>query len=93
LIAGVLLFAAGWTSAAYLAINQTALQLNVDDDVRGRVLSIYLLTWGMLPVGQLAVGTLANLTSTPTALVTSCSFGLICIGLIARRYPSLRASM
>jgi hypothetical protein len=57
------------------------------------VLSIYLLTWGMLPVGQLAVGTLANLTSTPTALVTSCSLGLICIGLIARRYPSLRASM
>jgi hypothetical protein len=44
-------------------------------------------------VGQLAVGTLANLTSTPTALVTSCSLGLICIGLIARRYPSLRASM
>ena len=24
--------------------------------VRGRVLSIYLLTWGMLPLGQLAVG-------------------------------------
>jgi len=89
-IAAVLLFAAGWTSASYLAINQTALQLNVDDDVRGRVLSIYLLTWGMLPVGQLAVGTLANLTSTPTAMVTSCALALVSIALIARKYPSLR---
>jgi MFS family permease len=90
-VAAVLLFAAGGTSAAYLAINQTALQLHVDDDVRGRVLSIYLLTWGMLPIGQLAVGTLANLTSTPTAMVTSCLLALICIALITRRYPSLRS--
>ena len=92
-VAAGLLFAAGWTSASYLAINQTALQLNVDDDVRGRVLSIYLLTWGMLPVGQLAVGTLANLASTPAAMVTSCGLALICIGLIARHYPSLRRAV
>jgi MFS family permease len=88
--ATLLLFAAGWMSAAYLAINQTSLQLSVADEVRGRVLSIYLLTWGMLPLGQLAVGTLANATGTPAAMVTSCLAGLLCIGLIARRFPSLR---
>ena len=52
-IAVPLLFLAGWMSASFLAMNQTALQLNVEDEIRGRVLSIYLLTWGMLPVGQL----------------------------------------
>jgi len=41
-------------------------------------------------LGQLAVGTLANLTSTPTAMVTSCALALVCIALIARKYPSLR---
>lgn len=89
-LAVLLLFAAGWLSAAFLAINQTSLQLNVDDNVRGRVLSIYLLTWGMLPFGQLAVGALANLIGTPAAMVCSCIVALLCIGLIARRFPALR---
>ena len=88
-LAAALLFAAGWMSAAYLALNQTALQLNVDDEVRGRVFSVYLLTWGMLPVGQLAVGTLTRLTGTPLAVVCACGLSLVCIGLIVRRYPSL----
>jgi len=90
-VAAVLLFVAGAASSAYLAINQTQLQLNVEDEVRGRVLSVYLLTWGMLPLGQLFVGTLANVTSTPTAMVVSCSISVMCIGIIARRYPSLRS--
>ena len=85
----LLLFAAGWMSAAYLAINQTVLQLHVDDDVRGRVLSVYLLTWGMLPVGQLAVGALANFTGTPLAVVASCVLAVILIGAIAQRSPAL----
>jgi predicted MFS family arabinose efflux permease len=89
-LAAMLLFAAGWLSAAFLAINQTSLQLHVDDSVRGRVLSIYLLTWGMLPLGQLGVGGLANLIGTPAAMVVSCCVALGCIGMIAQRFPSLR---
>jgi MFS family permease len=81
----VLLFGAGWMSAAYLALNQTALQLNVDDEVRGRVQAIYMLTWGMLPLGQLAVGSLADLVGTPTAVAVACAIGLVAIGLISRR--------
>ena len=86
----LLLFAAGWMSAAFLALNQTALQLSVDDDVRGRVTSIYLLTWGMLPIGQLAVGALASEIGTPVAMVSSCVLALGLIALIAHRFPSLR---
>ena len=89
-VAAVLLFAAGWMSAAFLAINQTAMQLRVDDSVRGRVLSIYLLTWGMLPIGQLAVGALADRLGAPWAVVVACVLSLGCIAVVARRYPSLR---
>lgn len=85
----VLLFAAGWTSAAYLALNQTVLQLHADDAVRGRVISVYMLTWGMLPVGQLLVGTLADITGTPAAVALSCAAALVCIIAIARRSPAL----
>jgi hypothetical protein len=86
----VLLFASGFMSAAYLALNQTSLQLNVDDAVRGRVLSVYLLTWGMLPVGQLFVGGLASIFGTPLAVVIACALALASILFIARRFPALR---
>jgi MFS family permease len=80
-----LLFVAGWTSAAYLALNQTVLQLHVDDAVRGRVISVYMLTWGMLPVGQLLVGTLADITGTPAAVAIACALSILFILGIARQ--------
>jgi MFS family permease len=89
-LAVILLFVAGWMSASFLAINQTAVQLSVDDDVRGRVLSIYLLTWGMLPIGQLAVGGLASVLGTPWAMVASCLASIACVLYIVRRFPALR---
>ncbi|HEY7033683.1 MAG TPA: MFS transporter [Thermomicrobiales bacterium] len=89
-VAAPLLFLAGLMSASFLAVNQTALQFRVDDAVRGRVLSIYLLTWGVLPLGQLAVGALADVVGAPLAVAGACVISLVCIALIARRYPALR---
>ncbi len=89
-VAAALLFAAGWMSAAFLALNQTALQLRVDDAVRGRVFSIYLLTWGMLPLGQLSLGLTADRIGAPLATAGICVLALGCIGATARRFPALR---
>jgi predicted MFS family arabinose efflux permease len=89
-LAVLLLFAAGWMSASFMAITQTALQLRVDDDVRGRVLSIYLATWGMLPFGQLVIGAVADRIGAPFAMTGACSAALIGIGIITRRYQLLR---
>jgi MFS family permease len=89
-LAVLLLFAAGGMSAAFMALAQTALQLRVDDDVRGRVLSIYLTTWGMLPFGQLAVGAIAERVGAPLAIAGACAVALVGIGLIARHYRMLR---
>jgi MFS family permease len=91
LLATLLLFIAGLMSAAYMAINQTVLQLKCDDDVRGRVLSIYLLTWGMLPLGQLPLGALADRIGAPTATAIACTIALGFIGLMALRFPALRS--
>lgn len=85
-LAVALLFATGWMSACFLAISQTLLQLRVDDHVRGRVFSIYLLTWGLMPVGQLSVGALANQIGAPLAMVVACSLSLVFIAIVALRY-------
>ena len=88
--AGLLLFLAGIVSAAYMAVNQTVLQLRVADEVRGRVLSIYLLTWGMLPLGQLPIGALADAVGAPLATAAASVIAVAFIILLAIRYPSLR---
>lgn len=90
LLATLFLFIAGLMSAAYMAINQTVLQLKVEDDVRGRVLSIYLLTWGMLPLGQLPLGALADRFGAPSATAIACAIALGIVALLALRFPSLR---
>ena len=92
LLALPVLFAAGFTSAAFMALNQTTLQLSVDDARRGRVLSIYLLTWGMLPFGQLGIGAFAGAVGAPEALAVACCLALVAIALIVWRVPSLRAA-
>jgi predicted MFS family arabinose efflux permease len=85
-----LLLVAGWASAAFLAINQTLVQLNVEDNVRGRVMSVSLLTWGVMPIGQLGVGALADGIGAPWAMALACVAALICIAVIAMKFPSLR---
>jgi MFS family permease len=85
-----MLLIAGWMSAAFLAINQTLVQLNVDDEVRGRVMSVSLLTWGVMPFGQLALGAAAEPLGAPLAMTLFCIVALVSIGYIALRFPSLR---
>ncbi|HUG15051.1 MAG TPA: MFS transporter [Thermomicrobiales bacterium] len=89
-VAAGLLFIAGLISAAFMAINQTVLQLKVEDEVRGRVLSIYLLTWGMLPLGQLPIGALAQRVGAPIATALACAIAAALIALIALRNSPLR---
>jgi len=90
MVALPLLFLGGFASATFLAMNQTALQLRVDEDKRGRVFSIYLLTWGLLPLGQLPTGLVAEAASAPIAVAGASTLALIGIALVAWRYPSLR---
>lgn len=85
-----LLLISGWMSAAFLAINQTLVQLNVDDEVRGRVMSVSLLTWGLMPFGQLALGAVADPLGAPLAMLIFCVVAVILIAYIAFRFPSLR---
>ncbi|MBA7711415.1 Enterobactin exporter EntS [subsurface metagenome] len=55
----ILLFV-GVVNTAYLSINNTLLQINSEDKVRGRVMSIFVMTFGLVGVGVLLVGELAE---------------------------------
>jgi predicted MFS family arabinose efflux permease len=64
-----ILMITGAAQMAYLTTNQTILQLTIDDEMRGRVMGIYMLSQGMMPLGGLIGGGLADATSAPTAVM------------------------
>lgn len=90
--AAVVLLLTGTLSAGFLATNQTMLQLRADDQIRGRVLAVNQITWGLLPFGQLPLGLLADVIGAPAATSIACIAALALILLIASRIPVLRRS-
>jgi MFS family permease len=64
----VLLVGVGAAQMAYMTTNQTLLQLSIPDELRGRVMGIYMLNQGLLPVGTLFAGVLADVASAPMAV-------------------------
>lgn len=89
---GILLLLSGTLSAGFLATNQTILQLRSDDAIRGRVLAVNQITWGLLPMGQLPLGLLAEITGAPLATTLACTAALLLIGLTFSRIPALRGA-
>lgn len=63
-----LLFAAGFFSAMYLNIGMTTLQMQVPDDLRGRVMGVWSMTWFLASVGALPAGAVAEVLGAPLSV-------------------------
>ena len=87
----LLLFIAGFGIMVQMAASNTILQTIVDDDKRGRVMSLYTMAFmGMAPLGSLLAGIIAARFGASNTLIFS---GLCCIiasVIFACRVPSLR---
>ncbi len=53
------------------ALNSTLIQLSTPDEYRGRVFSVYSLTWGLQPLGSLFLASLAEGLGAPIAVAIS----------------------
>ena len=88
------LFAAGFGMIVQMAASNTVLQTLVDDDKRGRVMSLFMMAFlGMLPWGSLMVGALADRIGVHWTLMLE---GAACLAgtlAFARRLPRLRAAI
>jgi MFS family permease len=85
------LFGTGFASAIYQAANNTLLQSIVPDALRGRVLSAYILTWGVMPLGTLPLGWLADQAGAPTAVGLAGALVVLFSAAVALRLPAVRA--
>ena len=87
--AGIALMLMGFAQAIYLAMIQTILQLIVPHRLRGRVLSIWMLGWGLTPVGLLPLSAVAENFGTPVAMQIAGVFAVAIAVSIMLLMPSL----
>jgi MFS family permease len=92
LLSLVLLVLIGATQMLYFTTNQALIQLSTPDELRGRVMGVYMLNQGLVPFGSLFAGVLAGLLGAPDAVLL---MGLLVAGLAlfaAFNFRGLRAS-
>jgi MFS family permease len=87
----IVLVFVGFGMMVQMASSNTILQTIVEDDKRGRIMSMYTMAFqGMMPFGSLIAGTLASRVGVPETLFLG---GLVCIiasAVFTSRLPALR---
>jgi MFS family permease len=82
----------GWGFMVMLNMAQTLIQVNVSDHLRGRVMGIYSFTFfGMMPVGALLGGVLAQWTNEPLAVSIVGFVSLIFAIFVFFTFPRVKA--
>ena len=89
-VALVVLVAIGVFQIFYMATTNTMLQVIVPDHLRGRVMSIYMLDRGLMPIGQMTAGVSAHWIGAP-ATVSYMGLAVIVLAIVlAWRAPVVR---
>ena len=93
ILSSVCAFGVGVCVVAYQTQNQTLLQLLAPREMRGRVMSIFLLNRGMVPLGTFVAGVLAEHLGGPAALqiMSLAVLGVVVlVSLLTPRFLKLR---
>ena len=86
-----LMFVAGLGMMMQMASSNTLLQTIVDDDKRGRIMSLYVMAFmGTAPFGSLIAGSLASKIGAPSTVLLSGITCLITAFWFAKNLPNLR---
>ena len=88
----VFLFLVGFGIVSAVAVSNILLQQLVTDEMRGRVMSMFILSFiGAWPIGNLLAGTAAKYVGAPLTLAAGGAIVSAFVALVAARNPRLRA--
>lgn len=90
LIALISVFAISVCSSVFMITSLTVLQLEVPDEIRGRVMGIHGITYSMIPLGGLLAGAIATVSSAPVAISVGGTVYLAIVLWIAVFRPKIR---
>ncbi len=83
--------AVGFGSMIVMTVNNTAIQLIIPDEVRGRVMSVMMMTFGLMPLGAVPAGIAAESVGAPPVVAVSAIIFIGSVLLIFAIVPSLRS--
>ena len=86
----ILLFAGGFVSSMYLNLGMTTLQLRVPDELRGRVMGVWSMTYFMAQLGGLPAGALAQWLGAPAAVAIGALSVTVFALIVLASAPALR---
>jgi predicted MFS family arabinose efflux permease len=90
-VAAAILFVVGLSQIVFLTSCNTTVQVAVPDELRGRVVSVYMLVFaGMTPVGAFLVGAVAEAFGVPAAFTFGGGLALACVLAQAGRFYRAR---
>ena len=72
-----LVFAADIGVTVFMTLNNTAIQLLIPDAVRGRVMAILMMSFGLTPLGTLPMAALAEKYGAPIAVASAAGLMLL----------------
>jgi MFS family permease len=87
----IFLFALGFAIVCSVAVTNTLLQSLVTDDMRGRVLSLFMLSFiGAMPIGNLIAGAASQRFGAPRTLAVGGLIIIVFVAMVTWRNPRLR---
>ncbi len=80
----------GLISSVYMSLNMTLTQVASAPEMRGRVMSIMMMTFGLMPIGALPFGTVAEYIGTANSLTISGAMLALLTLVFAFVYPAFK---
>jgi MFS family permease len=71
----------GGVSMIFMALNTTLIHMAIPDEVRGRVMGLFMMSWGLMPLGTLPAGLLGDVVGVP--LVVSVGGAILALVALA----------
>ena len=81
----------GFISSINMAMNRSIVQLQVSQNMRGRIMSIDMMSHGLMPLGMLPIGWIAEEVSIQAGLATSGVILAVVTILLGIKMPKVRA--
>jgi MFS family permease len=86
----VILLAVGVGSTGYMALNNTLIQLSTPHEVRGRVMSLFMMTFGLMPIGTLPAGAIAEVVGVAPVVGVGGAIVFVTMVIVALTQPRVR---
>ena len=81
----------GFGSMVVMTVNNTSIQLIIPDELRGRVMSVMMMTWGLMPLGAVPAGIAAQSVGVRPVVVAGALLSMAAVLVIFRIMPAFRS--